>query len=95
MPSPRPQRGTDSISTPTPRLGPSPLVSASSWRWSDSCGAGASSSSTTDHRDLEPQRVETFALLRRLAAESLIVIFVTHKLDEVEALCHQVTVMSR
>ena len=36
-----------------------------------------------------------FAVLRRLAAESLIVIFVTHKLEEVEALCHQVTVMSR
>ena len=43
----------------------------------------------------EPQRVELFAVLRRLAAESLIVIFVTHKLEEVEALCHQVTVMSR
>ena len=43
----------------------------------------------------EPQRVELFAVLRRLAVENLIVIFVSHKLEEVEALCHRVTVMSR
>jgi simple sugar transport system ATP-binding protein len=43
----------------------------------------------------ELQRVKLFAVLRQLAAENLIVIFVTHKLEEVEALCHRVTVMSR
>ncbi|MBI5156458.1 MAG: ATP-binding cassette domain-containing protein [Acidimicrobiia bacterium] len=43
----------------------------------------------------EPQRVKLFAVLRQLAAERLIVIFVSHKLEEVEALCHRVTVMSR
>ena len=43
----------------------------------------------------EPQRLKLFAVLRQLAAENLIVIFVSHKLEEVEALCHRVTVMSR
>ena len=43
----------------------------------------------------EPQRVALFAVLRQLAEEKLIVVFVSHKLEEVEALCHRVTVMSR
>jgi simple sugar transport system ATP-binding protein len=43
----------------------------------------------------EPQRVKLFAVLRQLATEDLIVIFVSHKLEEVEALCHRVTVMAR
>jgi len=36
-----------------------------------------------------------FSTLRRLAAEGMIVIFVSHKLEEVEALCDRVTVMRR
>ena len=43
----------------------------------------------------EPQRLKLFAVLRQLAAENLIVIFVSHKLEEVAALCHRVTVMTR
>ncbi|HSR16319.1 MAG TPA: ATP-binding cassette domain-containing protein [Gemmatimonadales bacterium] len=39
------------------------------------------------------QREQLFATLRTLAAEGMIVIFVSHKLEEVEELCHQVTVM--
>jgi simple sugar transport system ATP-binding protein len=41
----------------------------------------------------EIQREELFETLRRLAAEGMIVIFVSHKLEEVEDLCEQVTVM--
>ncbi|MEX0825461.1 MAG: ATP-binding cassette domain-containing protein [Acidimicrobiia bacterium] len=39
------------------------------------------------------QQALLFATLRTLAAEGLIVIFVSHKLEEVEALCDRVTVM--
>jgi simple sugar transport system ATP-binding protein len=39
------------------------------------------------------QREQLFATLRTLAAEGMIVIFVSHKLEEVEELCHKVTVM--
>ncbi len=39
------------------------------------------------------QRVELFATLRRLAADGLIVIFVSHKLEEIEELCDSVTVI--
>ena len=39
------------------------------------------------------QRQKLFATLRTLAAEGLIVIFVSHKLEEVEELCTEVTVM--
>lgn len=39
------------------------------------------------------QRAQLFDTLRKLAAEGLIVIFVTHKLEEAEQLCHSVTVM--
>ena len=42
-----------------------------------------------------PQKVLLFETLRRLASEGLSVIFVSHKLDEVEALCSQVTVLRR
>jgi simple sugar transport system ATP-binding protein len=41
----------------------------------------------------EIQREELFETLRRLAAEGMIVIFVSHKLEEVEDLCERVTVM--
>jgi simple sugar transport system ATP-binding protein len=41
------------------------------------------------------QRTALFGALRTLAAEGLIVIFVSHKLEEVEDLCSQVTVMRR
>ena len=41
------------------------------------------------------QRYLLFATLRELAAEGMIVIFVSHKLEEVEALCGEVTVMRR
>jgi simple sugar transport system ATP-binding protein len=41
------------------------------------------------------QRVELFAALRRLASEGLIVLFVSHKLEEVEMLCSSVTVIRR
>lgn len=40
-----------------------------------------------------PQKVRLFAALRRLAEEGKAVIFVTHKLEEVEELCHRVTVL--
>ncbi|MBN1401542.1 MAG: ATP-binding cassette domain-containing protein [Anaerolineae bacterium] len=40
-----------------------------------------------------PQRILLFETLRRLAQEGLSVIFVSHKLDEVEALCSQATVL--
>ena len=39
------------------------------------------------------QQIQLFATLRSLAAEGLIVIFVSHKLEEVEELCHSVTVL--
>ncbi|MCB2222812.1 MAG: ATP-binding cassette domain-containing protein [Actinobacteria bacterium] len=39
------------------------------------------------------QRDQLFATLKTLAAEGMIVIFVSHKLEEVEALCDRVTVM--
>jgi len=41
------------------------------------------------------QRTQLFATLRRLAAEGLIVLFVSHKLEEVEELCDTVTVIRR
>lgn len=40
-----------------------------------------------------PQRVKLFATLNALAAEGMSVIFVSHKLEEVEELCKRVTVM--
>jgi ABC-type uncharacterized transport system ATPase subunit len=40
-----------------------------------------------------PQRVRLFQTLRQLADEGLAVIFVSHKLDEVEQLCSQATVL--
>jgi simple sugar transport system ATP-binding protein len=39
------------------------------------------------------QRESLFAALRRLVADGLIVLFVSHKLEEIEDLCHKVTVM--
>jgi simple sugar transport system ATP-binding protein len=39
------------------------------------------------------QREQLFDVLRRLAAEGMIVIFVSHKLEEIEQLCDNVTVM--
>ncbi len=41
------------------------------------------------------QRQELFATLRTLAEQGLIVIFVSHKLEEVDELCTEVTVMRR
>lgn len=40
-----------------------------------------------------PQRVKLFATLKALAAEGMSVLFVSHKLEEVEELCQRVTVM--
>jgi simple sugar transport system ATP-binding protein len=40
-----------------------------------------------------PQRVKLFATLNALAAEGMSVIFVSHKLEEVEEICQRVTVM--
>jgi general nucleoside transport system ATP-binding protein len=40
-----------------------------------------------------PQREKLFAVLRHLALEGKTVIFVSHKLDEVERLCHRVAVL--
>ena len=42
-----------------------------------------------------PQRVKLFETLRTLAAQGMSVIFVSHKLEEVEELCGHVTVMRR
>ena len=41
------------------------------------------------------QREKLFEVLRRLSDEGMIVIFVSHKLEEIEQLCHRVTVMRR
>jgi simple sugar transport system ATP-binding protein len=41
----------------------------------------------------ESQRQRLFEVLRSLAGEGMIVIFVSHKLEEIEDLCHSVTVM--
>ena len=41
------------------------------------------------------QREKLFEILRRLSDEGMIVIFVSHKLEEIEQLCHRVTVMRR
>jgi simple sugar transport system ATP-binding protein len=41
------------------------------------------------------QRIKLFEVLRSLAAEGMIVVFVSHKLEEVEGLCDRVTVMRR
>lgn len=40
-----------------------------------------------------PQKERLFAALRELASEGLSIVFVSHKLDEVEALCSRVTVL--
>ncbi len=40
-----------------------------------------------------PQKVQLFATLHRLAAEGRSVIFVSHKLEDAEELCHRVTVL--
>jgi len=39
------------------------------------------------------QREQLFSVLRQLAADGLIVLFVSHKLEEIEELCNSVTVM--
>ena len=39
------------------------------------------------------QRDKLFDILRRLAADGLMVIFVSHKLEEIEQLCDRVTIM--
>jgi len=41
------------------------------------------------------QREKLFEILRRLSDDGMIVIFVSHKLEEIEQLCHRVTVMRR
>jgi ABC-type uncharacterized transport system ATPase subunit len=40
-----------------------------------------------------PQKVKLFEALRKLAAEGRSIVFVTHKLEDAEALCRRVTVM--
>lgn len=40
-----------------------------------------------------PQKVKLFATLKQLAAQGKTIIFVSHKLEDVEALCSQVTVL--
>jgi len=42
-----------------------------------------------------PQRTQLFAALRAMAAQGGVVLFVSHKLDEVQELCHRVTVLRR
>jgi simple sugar transport system ATP-binding protein len=43
---------------------------------------------------LAPQAVERlFSVLRRLAAEGCSILYISHKLDEIRALCHRATVM--
>ncbi|AEI76250.1 ABC transport system ATP-binding protein CUT2 family [Cupriavidus necator N-1] len=43
---------------------------------------------------LTPQAVDTlFVTLRQLAAEGTSILYISHKLDEIRALCHQATVM--
>jgi ABC-type uncharacterized transport system ATPase subunit len=42
-----------------------------------------------------PQRVQLFAALRAMTAQGGVVLFVSHKLDEVEELCGRVTVLRR
>jgi ABC-type uncharacterized transport system ATPase subunit len=39
------------------------------------------------------QRVKLFAALRKLSQQGVTVVFVSHKLDDVEALCHRVVVL--
>jgi len=41
------------------------------------------------------QKTKLFAALRKLTGQGKTVIFVSHKLDEVEELCHKVTVLAR
>ncbi|MGE3960100.1 MAG: ABC transporter ATP-binding protein [Dehalococcoidia bacterium] len=41
----------------------------------------------------QSQRERLFATIRRLAEQGMSVIFVSHKLEEVESLCHRVTVL--
>ncbi len=40
-----------------------------------------------------PQKVKLFATLKQLAADGKTIIFVSHKLEDVEELCHQVAVL--
>ena len=40
-----------------------------------------------------PQKIKLFDTLKRLASEGMTIIFVTHKLEDAEALCSQVTVL--
>lgn len=42
-----------------------------------------------------PQKIKLFATLKQLSSQGMTVIFVSHKLEEVEGLCHQVAVMAR
>ncbi|MDJ0961433.1 MAG: ATP-binding cassette domain-containing protein [Acidimicrobiia bacterium] len=41
------------------------------------------------------QREKLFEILNRLAEDGMIVLFVSHKLEEIEQLCHRATVMQR
>ncbi len=43
----------------------------------------------------QPQKVKLFETLRLLASEGMTIIFVTHKLEDAEALCARVTVLRR
>jgi simple sugar transport system ATP-binding protein len=43
----------------------------------------------------QPQKVKLFATLQQLAAQGKTLIFVSHKLEDVEALCQRVTVLRR
>jgi general nucleoside transport system ATP-binding protein len=42
-----------------------------------------------------PQKIKLFATLRKLASEGKTIIFVSHKLEDVEQLCHRVAVLRR
>lgn len=42
-----------------------------------------------------PQKVKLFATLKQLAANGLSICFVSHKLEDVEELCHEVTVLQK
>ena len=43
----------------------------------------------------QPQKVKLFATLKKLTEQGKTIIFVTHKLEDVEALCQRVTVLRR
>ena len=88
-------RSSISASTRTHTSIRSPSGSASSWRSCACSGWAPGCSSWTSRQPgiSQPQKEKLFATLKTLASQGMTVIFVSHKLEDVEYLCSQVAVL--